>query len=132
MVSVKKKMKVQRQTLDNILLSNVCEIRFLRKIPVAGKALTRRMWCTKSYDLLTSTNGKVSLNYRAPTKPKKVNESADNILVVWDVFMQDYRAISMLECELIQQIPADETFWQFFNDNLYIMTADQKAAFMNS
>jgi len=90
------------------------------------------MWCTKSYDLLTSTNGKVSLNYRAPTNPKKVNETNDNILVVWDVFMQDYRAISMLECELIQQIPADESFWQFFNDNLYNMTAEQKAAFMNS
>lgn len=125
-------MKVQRTTLDNILLNNVCEIRFTRKIPVTGKPPTRRMWCTKSYNLLTSTNGTVSLNYRAPKQAKVVNESLDNILVVWDVFMQDYRTINMNDCELLQQVPADDSFWQYFNENLYPMSAAQKAVFMNS
>lgn len=125
-------MKVQRSTLDSILLRNVCEVRFTRKIPVKDKPSTRRMWCTKSYNLLNSTNGKVSLNYRAPTKSKIINEEVNNILVVWDIFMQDYRIINMNECDLLQQIPDDETFWQFFNENLYIMSAEQKAAFMNS
>jgi hypothetical protein len=132
LVFANQNMKVQRSTLDNILSNNVCEIRFTRKIPVTGKPPTRRMWCTKSYNLLTSTNGKVSLNYRAPTHAKVVNESLDNILVVWDVFMQNYRAINMNDCELLQQLPADDSFWQYFNENLYPMSAEQKAVFMNS
>ena len=124
-------MIVQRATLDNVLLNNVCDIRFLRRRSVAGKAATRRMWCTKSYSLLNSVNGKVSLNYNPPTHPKQVNESLKNVLVVWDIFMQDYRTISFEQCDLIQQVPADDSFWKFFNDNLYIMSTEQKINFMN-
>lgn len=124
-------MIVQRAALDSILLNHVCDIRFVRRRPVAGKPATRRMWCTKSYNLLNSVNGKVSLNYRPPTHPKQVNESLKNVLVVWDIFMQDYRTVSFDQCDLIQQIPADENFWKFFNDNLYIMSTEQKINFMN-
>lgn len=128
----KQTMIVQRSALDNILMSNVCDIRFNRKIVVKGKPPTRRMWCTKSYDLLNSTNGRVALNYRPPTHPKKVNESINNVLVVWDILMQDYRTISFEQCDVIQQIPANEEFWKFFNDQIYIMGAEQKLQFMNS
>lgn len=124
-------MIVQRATLDSILLNNVCDIRFVRRRPVAGKPPTRRMWCTKSYSLLNSLNGKVSLNYKPPSGPKQVNESLKNVLVVWDIFMQNYRTISFDSCDLIQQIPADDSFWKFFNENLYIMTTEQKINFMN-
>ena len=38
----------------------------------------------------------------------------------------------MNECELIQQIPANDDFWEYFNENIYPMSADQKFNFMNS
>ena len=89
------------------------------------------MWCTKSYNLLNSINGKVGLNYRPPTHPNQINESVHNVLVVWDILMQDYRLISFEQCNLIQQIPADDTFWKYFNENIYPMTTEQKINFMN-
>ena len=131
LVFVKKKMIIQRTTLDSILLNNVCEIRFSRRRPVAGKSATRRMWCTKSYSLLNSINGRISLNYKPPSGPKKVNEAQDNIIVVWDILMQDYRTVSADQCDLLQQIPADDSFWEYFNNNIYPMSAKQKINFMN-
>lgn len=125
-------MIVQRASLDSILLNNVCDVRFVRRIPVRGKPPTRRMWCTKSYSLLNSTNGRVVLNYHPPSGPKKVNEAADNIIVVWDILMQDYRTINAEQVDLIQQVPATEEFWTFFNENIYTLTTEQKMVFMNS
>ena len=124
-------MLIQRESLDSILLNHVCEIRFTRRRPVRGKSPTRRMWCTKSYNLLNSTNGRVGLNYRAPTHPKQINEALYNVLVIWDILMQDYRIISFDQCNLIQQIPADDNFWKYFNENIYTMTTEQKINFMN-
>ena len=125
-------MIVQRATLDNILLSNVCELRFVRKVPLAGASPTRRMLCTKSHSLLNSSNGRITLNYRPPRGPVKVNEAADNLIVVWDILMQDYRNVNMNQCDLVQQFPADEEFWTYFNDNIYPMSGEQKLTYMNS
>jgi hypothetical protein len=90
------------------------------------------MLCTKSYSLLNSTNGRVTLNYRPPTNPPQVNEAKDNIITVWDILIQDYRNISMNQCDLIEQIPATEEFWKYFNDNIYPMSSDQKINFINT
>ncbi len=125
-------MVVQRSTLDSILLANVCDVRFVRKIPRNGRPATRRMLCTKSYSLLNSTNGRITLNYRPPTNPPQVNEAKDNIITVWDILIQDYRNINMAQCDLIEQIPATEEFWEYFNDNIYPMSADQKLNFINT
>ena len=123
-------MVVQRTTLDNLLLQNVCEIRFVRRIPIVGRSATRRMWCTKSYNLLNSVNGLISLNYKPPTGPKRINEAIENVVIVWDILMQDYRTVSIDRCNLLQTIPADDTFWKYFNENLYPLTAKQKIEFM--
>jgi len=125
-------MVVQRSTLDSILLANVCDVRFVRKIPRNGRPPTRRMLCTKSYSLLNSTNGRITLNYRPPTNPPQVNEAKDNIITVWDILIQDYRNINMAQCDLIEQIPATEEFWEYFNDNIYPMSSDQKINFINT
>ncbi len=124
-------MIIQRVALDSLLLKNVCEVRFVRRRPGAGDGPTRRMLCTKSYELLASVNGRVTLNYAPPKGPKKINEAAENVLVVWDILMQDYRTISMNSCDLIQQIP-DKEFWEYFNENIYPMSPEQKFNFMNS
>jgi hypothetical protein len=124
-------MIIQRVALDSLLLKNVCEIRFVRRRPRAGDGPTRRMLCTKSYELLNSVNGRTTLNYAPPRGPKKINEAAENVLVVWDILMQDYRTINMNSCDLIQQIP-DNEFWEYFNENIYPMSPEQKFNFMNS
>jgi hypothetical protein len=124
-------MIIQRSALDSILLKNVCEIRFVRRRPRAGDGPTRRMLCTKSYELLNSVNGRTTLNYAPPRGPKKINEAVENVLVVWDILMQGYRTINMNSCDLIQQIPEEE-FWEYFNENIYPMSPEQKLNFMNS
>ena len=93
-------MLIQKAALDPLLLNNVCEIRFPRRIVKPGQGPTRRMLCTKSLSLLDSVNGKISLN--------------------------------MNQCDLIQQIPANDDFWEYFNESIYPMSADQKLNFMNS
>jgi RecB family endonuclease NucS len=89
------------------------------------------MICTKSYDILNSVNGRTTLNYRPPSGPVQVNEARDNLIVVWDILMQNYRAISMTSCDLIQDIAAND-FWEYFNENIYPMSPAQKFSFMNS
>jgi len=74
-------MIVQRPTLDSLLLRNVCEVRFVRRRPRAGDGPTRRMLCTKSYEILNSINGRTTLNYRPPSGPIQVNEARDNLIV---------------------------------------------------
>ena len=116
-------MKVQRTTLDSILLNNVCDVRFARKIVRPGDAPTRRMLCT---------NGRISLNYFPPKNPPHSYLAPDNLVVAWDILMQDYRNISMNQCDLISQIPANEDFWTYFNESIYPMSSQQKFNFMNS
>lgn len=125
-------MQTNRQSLAQLLLNNVCEVKFLRRRQKPGQPATRRMLCTKSSELLNSVNGRVVLNYRPPTHQSKINESRDNALVVWDIFVQDFRVVSMDNCELIRQFPADESFWEYFNEYIFPMSEAQKIQFMDS
>jgi hypothetical protein len=38
----------------------------------------------------------------------------------------------MSACDLIQVIPANKTFWKFFNEKLAGLSAAQKISFMNT
>ena len=126
--------KINRIRLQTLLTSNVCEIVFVRRRPerAPGRPLTRKMLCSNSMDLLNSTNGKLSLNFRLPNGPKQLDEAKHNIVVAWDIFMQDYRNISCDSVFLLKQLPADESFWDYFNKHLYTMSADEKMQFMDS
>lgn len=104
----------------------------MRKRPVKGKPLTRRMWCTKSWELLNSTNGRITLNYRSPNKHKHYNEYKNNVLIVWDILMQDYRTLNASECEIIKIVPAGKEFWKLFNESILPMSSEDKLEFMNS
>ena len=42
------------------------------------------------------------------------------------------RNINMNQGDLIQEIPANDDFWIYFNENIYPMSAGQKLNFMNS
>lgn len=125
-------MLVSRNELGSKLLNSVCEIKFARRLPKDKPTLSRRMLCTKSSALLNSTNGRVVLNYRPPKYAPNANESRDNLLIVWDIMVQDYRCVSMDQVELIREFPADDSFWVYFNQNILPMSAGEKEAFMNS
>lgn len=118
--------------LDSLLKNNVLEIRFARRVPVPGKSPLRRMICTKSYDLLNSTNGKLALNYRPPKGPMRVDEGREGVCVVWDILMQDYRTVPAETVTVVNQIPIGDEFWKYFNQTLYPMSKAQKIQFMDS
>jgi hypothetical protein len=124
-------MIIQRNALDSLLMSNVCDIRFKRKTKGTGKSPTRRMLCTKNYSLLNSTNGRISLNFKPPSGGKRYNESINNVIIVWDIIMQDYRTINAQECEILNKVPANEEFWEYFNSEIFPMTPEAKMNFMN-
>ena len=120
--------------MDLLLRSHVCEIVFVRRRPerAPGRPEIRRMICTNSQWLLTSDNGVKSLNYHPPKTARRLDQAKHDIVVVWDIFMQDYRNVSMDTCYLRQTIPDDDTFWKYYNDALYRMTPMQKMNFMDS
>jgi hypothetical protein len=121
-----------RNSLDNLLLENVIDLRFARRHIIPGRPATRRILCTKSSLLLNSPNGRVVLNYKPPTHAKKINESQSNVCVVWDIIMQDYRTISAEQVNILRVIPGNDEFWTFFNNEIYIMSAAQKILYMDS
>lgn len=126
-------MKVGAETLRALLEHNVVEIKFKRRRPVAGKPPTRRMLCTNSTIILKSEPGRRTLHYKSPGTPK-YNAAAKNIVIAWDIFKQDYRAISMDNCELISQMPVSgdgSDFWQYFTESIHPMTPGEKESFFN-
>ena len=44
--------------------------------------------------------------------------------------MQDWRMVSMDNCELINSIPGNDEFWKYFNENYLQMSAEEKMSFM--
>jgi hypothetical protein len=117
------------QSLKQILQSNVCEIRFTKRRPELTGQLYRTMLCSLDTSLLNSVNGRTTLNFKPPTGPPKYNPESKNLLLVWDIFMQGWRMVSMDNCDLIKTIPRDE-FWKYFNDHIYNMTIQEKNQFM--
>lgn len=125
-------MLISTTSLKAVLQNNVCEIKFLRRRPKIGQGAYRRMLCTNAPMLLNTVDGRVTLNYRPATGSLRFNPDQKNLVVAWDVFMQDYRCINGNSCDLITSIPANETFWTYFKKNLMGLTAPQKLAYMNT
>lgn len=124
-------MKVGLAALNDLLRSNVCDIRFGRRRNKVGFAATRRMICTLDMSLLQSIEGRTTLNYRPVQRSLPWNPASKNLLNVWDILMQDYRNVNMDACEVVEQIPSAD-FWQYFNDRLATMSPANKLGFMNT
>ena len=124
-------MRIGLPSLARILQQNVVEIKFARRNPKPGKPPFRRMLCTNSGSLLTSTKGRMALNFKPTYQPPEYNPMQKNLIITWDIFMQNYRSINMDSCELISTIPANDLFWNYFTDKLTNMTAPQKISFMD-
>jgi hypothetical protein len=124
---------IKRTELQRLLKSNICDLLIVRRRPerAPGRPELRQMLCTNSMEILRSENGLRVLNYSGSFEPKKVDERKHNLVVTWDIFMQDYRNVSMDMCYLVQKIPADDNFWKFFNENIFPMSPNEKMRYMD-
>ena len=128
-------MRLGRTALWTLLKTNVAELRFLRRIEKPGFRDFRRMLCTNDSNLLLSTPGKKVLNYSAPSGSLKYDPAPKNLVVAWDIFIQNYRMINCNDVEVIAVIkssPDPQPFWKYFYERLAHMSAGQKARFMDT
>lgn len=124
-------MRVSRASLKTLLQNNIAEIKFKRRRLKIGHPPTRRMLCTCSLPLLNSPKGRIALNFRPAYNQPKFNYDQKDLVLVWDILMQDYRLVSMNACELFNVVPV-ANFWNFFNMKLALMSRQAKIAFMRS
>ena len=118
--------------LKAILLDKVCEVKFARRDPKPGRPATRRMLCTNNAQLLNSVEGRTVLNYVPPRQAPKYNPNQQNLIITWDILMQDYRTINCDTVDLISTLEADQTFWTYLNEKIAPMVAGEKMDFMNT
>lgn len=91
------------------------------------------MLCTNSFTLLNSQNGRLTLNFRPTARFQDYDPAVKNLIIVWDIFMQNYRQINCTNgVELIRTIPANEEFWKYFTENLQTLTPQEKLNFQNT
>ena len=125
-------MIVGLSNLKSMLLSNVCEVKFARRNPKPGRPASRRMLCTNNVQLLNSVEGRTVLNYRPPRQAPEYNPNQENLIITWDILMQDFRTINCDTVDLITTLEADETFWVYIHEKIAPMSAGEKMAFMNT
>lgn len=130
-------MKTSLAQLSTLLNSNVVEIKFVRRRPKPGSPPTRRMLCTTARPLLDSLAGQAVFKFSPPTQGKKYNPTSHNLVLAYDLFKQDFRAINVESVDVLSTIPVMteeqmNEFWAYFNQNIAPMSADQKLQFINS
>jgi len=130
-------MKASLPQLKSLLSSSVLELRFTRRRPKAGQALDRRMLCTNAHSLLDSLAGQAVFGFTQPTQAPKYNPASYNLIFTYDLFMQSFRAVNSESVDVLSVIPItteDEMaeFWEYFNQSLAPMSAEQKQQFMRS
>lgn len=128
-------MRLSRSGLNNLLIKNAAELRFYRRHPKMGWANNRRMLCTKDMRLLESAPGKRILNYIPPAGiglPYDPNHH--NLVIAWDVFMQNWRAIPCESVEVVAVVKTDPqaNFWKYFMQRIHPMASRTKFNFMNT
>lgn len=139
---------LSRDGLKRLALTHAVEIVFVRR-DKQRLPRRRRMWMTLDPLLLNSAAGKKILNFRPPKFSPAYNAAAKNLLVVWDIIMQDWRAVPV---DAVQVVPGGKTiptravktpnnlmankkaqadFWEYFNTVIVKMTPAEKSAFMD-
>lgn len=133
-------------TLLSILENNVVELKFKRKRKKEGSPSTRRMLCTRAIknlynpklNFLDSAAGYNILHFKKPPKMPQLRvgmtynwKAKGDLLMVWDIFRQDWRVICTDDVDVIWTIPANNDFWTIFNLILKKMTPNQKLLFEN-
>jgi hypothetical protein len=128
-------MRLGRSALYMLLRTNAAELRFKRRINKPGAGDYRRMLCTNDQSILRSAAGKRIFKYIEPTGSLKYDPVAKNLVVVWDIFLLNWRMINCNDVDVVAVIktsPDPSDFWKYFFERLKDMSADQKARFMNT
>jgi hypothetical protein len=128
-------MRLGRTALYTVLSNNAVELRFRRRIEKPGFNDYRRMLCTGDQKLLLSAAGKKVLHFVPGYGSLKYNPASKNLVLTWDIFMQDWRMINCDDVDVVAIIktsPDPTEFWKYFYDRLVYMSAEQKARFMNT
>jgi len=126
-------MLVSQGQLLNFLKTDVCEVKFARRVFKPGAPATRRMLCTNCFTLLNSANGRLTLNYRPTSRLPNYDPTIKDLIITWDIFMQNYRQINCAQpVDLIRRIPGNEEFWDYFNKSLKGLTPEEKLNFQNT
>lgn len=128
-------MRLGRTALWILLQTNAAELRFKRRIEKPGFKDYRRMLCTGDRKLLQSEPGKRILNFNPSYGSLKYDPASKNLIVTWDIFMQNWRMINCNDVDVIAVIktfPEPQEFWKYFYERLANMSAEQKARFMNT
>ena len=128
-------MRLGRTALNILLATNAAELRFRRRIIKSGFGDYRRMLCTNDQRLLQSAPAKRIFHYETPNNTLKYDPSSKNLIVTFDLFMQNFRMINCNDVEVIAVIktsPDPAPFWKYFYERLVDMSAGQKARFMNT
>ena len=128
-------MRLGQTALATLLSKNAAELRFKRRLEKPGFKDYRRMLCTGDKTLLLSAPGKRVLRFVPPYGSLKYNPASKNLVLTWDIFMQDWRMINCYDVDVIAVIktsPEPNEFWTYFYKQLIYMSAAQKARFMNT
>ncbi len=89
------------------------------------------MLCTNSPVILNSLDGRLTLNFRPTSNPPPYDPDKYNLVIVWDILMQDYRSVNMSYCNLIAKIPATKVFWDYFKKEIYPKSQNEKKYWMD-
>lgn len=119
-------------SLNSLLTRNVLDLKFTRRRPRSGVSGTRRMYCTLSDRILNSVNGRTVLNYLPGGNKLPYSPSSKNLSLVWDILMQSFRMVPADTTTVLNQLPGDDSFWDYFNENIITMSQQDKIQFMNS
>jgi len=130
-------MKLSYGGLNQLLRESIVEVRFHRRHPKLGFAEWRRILCTNNDKILKSLPGRLSLHYINPKGQRlPYNPQTYNLCVAHDIFMQQYRQITLDAYDIVTVIPTrtpDEInkWWIYYNEQLLRMPAEEKVRFMN-
>lgn len=121
-------------TLKQACLNAVVELKFVRRNKLRIPS-TRRMLCTLDGKILNSDLGKEILNFKPARFSPPYNAESKGLVVVWDIIMQDWRAIPADSCVIVSLIKTqprqEKNFWDYYDKVLSKMNANQKKAFMD-
>lgn len=129
-------MRLSYGGFQSLLNTSVVECGFTRRVLKDGWNPFRRMLCTLDRKLLLSLPGRMALNFTPPVFSPAYNAKQYNLIVVWDILWQDWRAIPFDAVEVISVLPTKtkkdvDKFWVYFANFLQNMTPSEKQTFMN-
>jgi hypothetical protein len=125
---------ISKDALKQVLFQHVVEIKFLRKHPNKTSSY-RRMFCVGAFPnfqnnaFLLAEDTMARFNFTLPKGSSPYppvpyfNPDHKNLVITWDIFMQNYRCINVRNCNLVSSFRVESkediaNFWKYFDDKI--------------